>query len=156
MPKTKEEKPDAEVFITGEKDPWAAKPLTLEGTARMTLLFAKLFDDMARKAQIEAILAEKENRPHIDRPLWAALAGVLGEGELQELLSIVTGKSPKWVKANYRLVDATRALRQFFDVEDLETALKNLMGTAQPTIARAVSDGSQEPLTDSSMNTEEP
>jgi len=150
----KREPTDAEVFVDKESGPWAAQPLTLEGTARLTILIARLFDDMARKSQVEAILAEKEGRPHIDRPLWAALAGVLGGDELQELLSIVTGKSPKWVKANYKLLDASCALREFFDAEDLESVLKNLMGTARPTIAEAVSDGSAEPLIDSSTSTE--
>jgi len=151
----KREPTDAEVFVDKEAGPWAAQPLTLEGTARLTILIARLFDDMARKAQVEVILAEKENRPHIDKPLWAALVGVLGGDELQELLSIVTGKSPKWVKANYRLKDAARALREFFDAEDLESVLKNLMGTARPTMAGAVSDGSAEPLTDSLPSMEE-
>ena len=147
MPKTKEETPEEEIFIDRPKSPWDAKLLSLEGTARLIQLLGRIMADAAQRAAVQELMASEGEV----RSGWAAMLGVLGAEQLAELLSIVTGKSVKWVTRNYSLVNASHALGQFFQNEDLGQVLKNVRPTA-PTLLRpeaVETAGSPEPSTDS-------
>ena len=155
MPK-KNDTPEEEIFVDKEpKSPWDAKPLTLEGTARLIQLIGGMLGDAAQRAAVQELMEEVDGQT---RSRWYAFVGVLGKEQLAELLSIVTGKPAKWVEKSYSLVDASHALGQFFQNEDLGQVLKNLRPTAPNllNLSEAVgTDGSPEPSTDSSVSTEE-
>ena len=153
MPK-KNDTPEEELFIDRPKGPWDAKPLTLEGTARFIQLIGGMLGDAAQRAAVQELMTPDEQ----PQSRWTAMLGVLGTEQLTELLSIVTGKSDKWIARNYSLVNASHALGQFFQNEDLGQVLKNLRPTAPGLLSlEAVGTaGSPEPSTDSSPTTEEP
>jgi len=152
MPKTKEETPDEEVFTKKEeKHPWDAKPLTLEGTARLIQLLGGVMADAAKHAAVQQLLTPKGKV----RSGFSSFLGVLGTEQLAEFLSIVTGKSKKWVTNHYSLVNASRAIGQFVQKEDWREIVKNLRPTAAMWGGAVGTAGSPEPSTDSSTNTEE-
>jgi len=144
MTAKKEERPDEEIFTEKKKpDPWAAKPLTLEGTARLIHLLGGIFGNAAQQAAVQELL---DGKPNV-RAMWQLVISALGKDELGELLSIVTGKSKAWVEKNYSLLKAFKALVDFAQSEDLVAVLKNLRATAteMPNLVGAVEGGSQKP-----------
>jgi len=144
MTAKKEERPDEEIFTEKKKpDPWAAKPLTLEGTARLIRLLGNIAGNAVQQATVQELL---DGKPDV-RSMWQVIMSILGKDELGELLSIVTGKSKTWVEKNYSLLKASKALVDFAQREDLVAVLKNLRATAteMPNLAGAVEGGSQKP-----------
>jgi hypothetical protein len=147
MPETKEETPDEEVFTEKEEEhPWDAQPLTLDGTARMVTLLGGIMVDAAQHAAVQSLLDEDGQT----RSGFASILSVLGKEQLAELLSIITGKSKRWVANNYSLVNASHAIGQFMLKEDWQTIVKNLRPTVAPMIGTGAvgNGGSPEPSTD--------
>lgn len=154
----KEEVPDEVVFTEGRSDRavgWMAKPLSLSGTARIIKLFTGVLDDAAQRMAVMAkLLAAKEGETEGYGPSpLVTIVEVLGdEAKLQELFSIVTGQSPSWVRKNWSLAGATKALKEFLEVEDAGAILGNL-GEGRDLLVSALSapgiesDGSQGPST---------
>ena len=151
------EKSDVEVL--DRKTPegkWAAKPLSLAGTARLIEFLGGALENAAERTKIELAL-KGEGEDAFANPILV-LFKVLDEDRLAGLLSIVTLQTPTWIKKNWRLADATRALRDFVENEDIGDVLGNL-GESRDLLAGALTEGgtgSQASLIGSSASTEEP
>ena len=151
------EKSDVEVL--DRKTPegkWAAKPLSLAGTARLIEFLGGVLENAAERTQIEQALREGDEGVFANPIL--TLFKVFGEDRLAGLLSIVTCQTPAWIKKNWRLASAIKALRDFVRDEDLGDVLGNL-GESRDLLVGALTEegaGSQASSTDSSASTEEP
>jgi len=147
MPQTKEETPDEEVFIEKEEEhPWDAQPLTLDGTARLIQLLGGIMADAAKQAAVQSLITEDGEV----RSGFSSFLSVLGKEQLAEFLSIVTGKSKRWVNRNYSLANASYAIGQFMLKEDWQAIVKNLRPTVAqiPGMGAVGNGGFPEPSTD--------
>lgn len=125
----KVETPDEVVFINREpEDPWAARPLTLEGTARLIQLVGSILGEASQEAAAQSLISKDGKLAPVST--WRLALAALGKENLAEFLSIITGKSPSWAAKNYSLLKASKAIGQFFAQEDFGEVLKNLQPAA--------------------------
>lgn len=130
-------------------DPWAARPLSLAGTARLIEFLANTLGDAGERAALEQTLKKEGGTSN---PILA-LFKIFDGDRMAEMMSIVTGQSKSWVKKNWSLVKASGALKEFIENEDLGQVLGNLTESRDllaGILAREASTGSPEPSTDSS------
>jgi len=138
----KSEIPDEEMFLDKEpKDPWTARPLTLEGTARLIQLIGGILGDAAERSAVQSLISKDGEIAPVST--WRLAMAALNKEKLAEFLSIIVRRSPTWVARNFSLLKASRAIGQFFEQEDFAEILKNLR-PATGKLLGAENDGSPE------------
>lgn len=116
---------DEDIFVEKEpKDPWTARPLTLEGTARLIQLIGGILGDAAERSAVMSLVSKDGEIVPVST--WRLAMAALSKDKLAEFLSIIIRKSPTWVAHNFSLLKASQAIGRFFEQEDFAEILKNL------------------------------
>ena len=107
-----EEIPDHEIYLAGEKGPWSAKTLSLEGTLELISFLGGVIDD------VRPFLEGGEGMK------FGPLLGALGKDNLLALLSLITQQTPEWIEKNFDLPKAINAIMDFWE----ENRLGDILG----------------------------
>jgi len=134
---------DEEIFVEKTpKDPWTARPLTLEGSARLIQLIGGILGDAAERSAVQSLISKDGGIAPVST--WRLAMAALSKDKLAEFLSIIIRKSPTWVDRNFSLLKASRAVGQFFEREDFGEILKNLKPATGKLLGAEENAGSPE------------
>lgn len=102
--------PDQEIYLRLE-EPWAAKPLDLEGTLRLFQVAGDLFVGIGSDPDVSKV---------------SSLFGRIDKGTILILLELITQQPREWLEENYNFRKAIKVVVDFWRINELGAMLGEL------------------------------
>lgn len=102
--------PDEQIFLR-LKEPWAAKPLSLEGTLRLFQIAGDLFGALGSSP---------------DGARFSSLLISMDKNTILTLLELITQQSREWLEKNYNFRKAVKSVVDFWRINELGAMLGEL------------------------------